>query len=79
MNALEVAPGAEAGQVLVRVVPAVGAEAEVMRRHVAPPATRTLTAMAIALVDVRVFHVGTARAPRIHEELAREAQKGRVA
>jgi hypothetical protein len=38
-----------------------------------------LAAMAIALVDVSILHVGAAGAPSIHEELTREAKEGRTA
>jgi hypothetical protein len=60
MNALEVAPRAEAGHVLVRVVAALRAEPEVMRRDIAPAATRALAAIAVALVDLRVPHAADA-------------------
>src|SRR5688572_33472100 len=79
MNALEVAPRAKADHVFLGVVAAVGTESEMMRRDVAPAATGTLAAMAIALVDVRILDFGTARTPRVDEELAGEAQKGRGA
>jgi hypothetical protein len=39
MDAFEMTPGAEAGDVLVRVVATVRAESEVMRRDVVPAAT----------------------------------------
>jgi hypothetical protein len=79
MNALEVAPRAEAGHVLFGVVAAVGTESEMMRRRIAATATRALAAMAIALIDVPVLVCGVPRTPGIDEELASEAQESRVA
>ena len=79
MNALEVAPGAKAGHVLVGIVAAVGPEAEMMRGDIATATARTLTTVAVALVDVRVFDFGMAWAPGVDEELAGEAEEGGVA
>ena len=50
VDALEVAPRAQAGHVLVGVVAAVGAKAQVVRRDVAASAAGALAAMAIAIV-----------------------------
>jgi len=79
VDALEMAPGAEAGDVFVRVVAAVGAEAQVMWRDVASAAAGTLTAVAVTLVDVRVLDFGRARAPGVDEELGGKTEERRVA
>ena len=52
VDAFEVAPGAQAGHVFVRVVAAERAKAQVVRCHVAAAAAGALAAMAIALIDV---------------------------
>src|SRR5687767_7692493 len=79
MNAVEVAPRAQAGQVPVRVVAAVGAKPQVMRSDVVAAAAGALAAVAIAFVDVCILDLSARRAPRVDEELTGESQKGRVA
>lgn len=57
MDALQVAPGANGRDVVVLVTAAGGAEAEVMRRHIAPVAHGDRAAVPIATVDMAVRHV----------------------
>src|SRR5690242_5261760 len=56
VNAFQVAPRAETRDVLRRVVAASRAKLEVVRRDVAAPADRALTAVAVALVDRGIRH-----------------------
>src|SRR5439155_25804132 len=78
VDAFEVAPEAEASQVLALVGAAVGAEGEVVRRWIAAVAHRAQAPEEVARVDVPVGHAGIAqgrapRAPDLEEEELHEA------
>jgi hypothetical protein len=72
VNALEVAPAAQADQVLVLVAAAARTKPQVVRRDIAPSTTRTLTAVEVARVDGPESNVWDARTPSVGEEIAGE-------
>jgi hypothetical protein len=75
MNAVEMAPRAEAQHVLVGVVASVRAKPQVMRGDVTAAAAGTLAAVVIALVDVRVGSFKAAGSPGVEKSSQEKRRK----
>ena len=79
MNTFEVAPAAQGGQVLILIVATTRTKLQMVWRNITPSTTGTLTAVAIASIDLPKSDFWDARAPRLGEDIAGEAQEGAAA